>query len=128
MAIDYDVSVRPIRNPQGKTVAFAQLIIDQVIQVDGFKIIDGSNGLFVSAPQHKGKNKEGEDTYFDDVRFLGDKPDGVYKTPLQEEIYELMVKRYQEQSVSNSRGSAASAQAATQGNPMAGNHKLWPVA
>jgi DNA-binding cell septation regulator SpoVG len=31
-----------------------------MIQVDGFKIFDGTNGLFVKAPSHEGKNKEGE--------------------------------------------------------------------
>lgn len=127
MAFDYDINVRPIRNPQGKTVAFAQLIIDGAVQVDGFKIIDGSKGLFVSAPQHKGKDKEGNDTYYDDVRFLGDKPEGVFKTPLQEEIYQAMLDRFHAESASASRGGAAAAQAQSQGNPMAsGGHKLWP--
>lgn len=125
MAFDYDVNVRPIRNPVGKTVAFAQLIIDNQVEIDGFRIIDGSNGMFVAAPNHKGKDKEGNDAYFDDVRFLGDRAEGEYRTPLQDNIYQLMIQRYQETTASNSRGSAAAAQ--SQSNAMAtGGSKLWP--
>ena len=93
MAFDYDVFVRPF-NGTGKTRAFVQLTVNKVLSIDGFKIVEGSNGLFVAAPQHKGKNKEGGDTWYDDVRFLGDKPEGVYRTPFQDEVYKAMIAKY----------------------------------
>lgn len=127
MAFNYDVEVHPF-NSAGKTVAFVKLIIEGVISIDGFKIINGSNGLFVSAPQHKGKGKDeaGNETvaWYDDVRFLGDKPEGKFRTDFQDEIYKTMVERYNQVtagSASDSRGGAAAAQAQVQGN-----QKLWP--
>jgi DNA-binding cell septation regulator SpoVG len=125
MAFNYDVEVHPFNSP-GKTVAFVKLIIEGAISIDGFKIINGSNGLFVSAPQHKGKNKEGGDAWFDDVRFLGDKAEGQFRTPFQDESYRTMIEHYNKVTVgsaSNSRGSAAAAQAQAQGSG-----RLWPQA
>jgi DNA-binding cell septation regulator SpoVG len=71
----YDVKVRKI-NSTSNLKAFVTLVIEGLIEVDGFKIIDGKNGLFVSAPSHKGTvMEEGVkvEKYFDDVRFLGEK-------------------------------------------------------
>ena len=127
MSFSYSVNIRKINNPKGKTMAFCQLDIEGVIQIEGFKIINGANGLFVSAPQHKGTNKDGEVTYYDDVRFPGDRPEGVFRTPIQDEIYKTMVEEYNRQEGSssggnsntggNDRGAAAAAQ--QQG------HNLW---
>jgi len=69
----YRIKVRKINSAKLKGVA--QLIIDDVIEIDGFKIIDGSKGLFVSVPSHKGTIMEDGvkvDKYFDDVRFPGE--------------------------------------------------------
>lgn len=69
----YRIKVRKINSAKLKGVA--QLIIDDVIEIDGFKIIDGSKGLFVSVPSHKGTVMEDGvkvDKYFDDVRFPGE--------------------------------------------------------
>lgn len=72
----YSIKVNKLKNPAGKIVAFAALLIDDVLEVHGFRVINGSKGLFVSPPQHLGKvkNEAGqlEDKYFDDVRFVGD--------------------------------------------------------
>lgn len=69
----YTVKVRKINSPKLKGVA--SLVIDNVMEVDGFKIIDGSKGLFVSVPSHKGSIVEDGvkvEKYFDDVRFPGE--------------------------------------------------------
>jgi DNA-binding cell septation regulator SpoVG len=119
MAFDYDVFVRPF-NSTSKTVAFVQLTINKTISIDGFKIINGKDGLFVSAPNHKGKDKEGNDTWYDDVRFLGDKAEGQFRTPFQDEVYKAMIAKYNRVTNSSGRADAAAAQAAAQ--PAAG---LW---
>ena len=116
MAFDYDVFVRPF-NGTGKTRAFVQLTVNKVLSIDGFKIIEGSNGLFVAAPQHKGKNKEGGDAWYDDVRFLGEKPDGVYRTPFQDEVYKSMIAKYNQLTSNTNRAGAAQAHASTQEQP-----------
>ena len=69
----YRIKVRQINSTKLKGVA--TLIIDDVLEVDGFKIIDGSKGLFVSVPSHKGTIMEDGvkiEKYFDDVRFPGE--------------------------------------------------------
>ena len=71
---NYSFNVRKLNN--GSTLkAFVTLIIDDVLSIDGFKIVNGSKGLFVSAPSHKGTITEGGvqvEKWFDDVRFIGD--------------------------------------------------------
>ena len=69
----YRVKVRKINSPKLKAVA--SLIIDDVLEIDGFKVIEGSKGLFVSVPSHKGTIMEDGvkvEKYFDDVRFPGE--------------------------------------------------------
>lgn len=71
---NYSFNVRRL-NSNSNLKAFVTLIIDDVLTIDGFKIVDGRNGLFVSAPSHKGTVMEDgvqKEKYFDDVRFIGD--------------------------------------------------------
>ena len=73
MGINYEVDVRRINSAKLKGVA--TVTIEGLMQIDGFKIIEGSNGLFVSVPSHKGTIVEDGvkvEKYFDDVRFPTD--------------------------------------------------------
>ena len=98
-----------LKNPIGKIVGFASLIIDEVLEVQGFRIIEGSKGLFVSPPQHKGKGKDDEgnevDTWYDDVRFLGDNSEEISK-----EIKQAILDNYLQKRGQSSRATAAQAQ------------------
>ena len=70
----YDVKVRKI-NSASNLKAFVTLVVEGVLEIDGFKVINGKNGLFVSVPSHKGSVMEdGQkvEKYFDDVRFVGE--------------------------------------------------------
>ena len=49
----YNIQVRKINKPGLKIKAVASIIIDDIMSIDGFKIIEGSKGLFVSVPNHK---------------------------------------------------------------------------
>ena len=42
--------VFPLKETMGKTRAFARVVINEQLQLTGLRIIDGSNGLFVSYP------------------------------------------------------------------------------
>lgn len=42
--------VFPIKEPVGKTVAYARCVLNDQIQLTGIRVIDGMNGLFVSYP------------------------------------------------------------------------------
>jgi DNA-binding cell septation regulator SpoVG len=116
----YSFKIRKL-NTQSKLKAFVSIVIDDVMEVDGFKIIDGSNGLFVSAPSHKGTVMEDGvkvEKYFDDVRFLGDEG-----TAVSNEIKQAIINEYTSGSGSASpapdRAAAAKAQASISTPPKA---------
>lgn len=70
----YDVKVRKI-NSASNLKAFVTLVVEGVLEIDGFKVINGKNGLFVSVPSHKGtvmEDGQKVEKYFDDVRFVGE--------------------------------------------------------
>ena len=120
----YSVRIKKIQNPKGKIVAFASLIIDDVMEIDGFKVINGSNGLFVSAPQHKGKDKDGGDTWYEDVRFVGDSKDAV-----KEEVHKAVIAAFNRSGGSTRAAAAQSQVAANNPAPAApaatGREPLW---
>lgn len=108
----YSVKVRKINKPGLKLKAVATLIVDDIMHLEGFKIIQGSNGLFVTPPSHKGKVIEDGvevEKYFDDIRFIGDQ--GL---DLSREIKETILKEYNNSSSSTSRVASAQAQVKAQ--------------
>jgi len=56
--------VRLSKGPWGKTQAMASVTFDGQFVVTGLKIVEGSNGLFVSMPSYRDKNGEYKDTAF----------------------------------------------------------------
>lgn len=102
---NYTIKTYAVKNPSSKIVAYASLVIEDVFEVTGFKIFNGSNGLFVKPPQHKGKNKEGQDEWYDDARFIGERSKDV-----REEIFQAMVDSYNKYSANSSRSTTASLQ------------------
>ena len=136
----YDVVVRPIQSPKGSLRAYANLIIDEVVEVCGFKVLESRKGdLFVSAPQTKSNKQDenGKDIYYNDVRFLDSKTnEDDWRTPLEDEIFKAILAKYEEVRGQSARGSAASAQASAGGqgssggkpsvpNGAVGNNPLW---
>jgi DNA-binding cell septation regulator SpoVG len=102
----YSISVRPLNNQNSKLKAFVTVTIDDIMDIEGFKIIDGSNGLFVSVPSHKGTVTEdgvSVEKYFDDVRFKGE--DG---TSFAEELKSSIINQYNNRSQSSSNHSNSS--------------------
>ena len=89
----YTVKVNKLQNPLGKIVGFASLVIEDSIEVHGFRIINGAKGLFVSPPQHKGKGTDESgneiEKWYDDVRFVGDNYEQV-----REEIKNSIIEAY----------------------------------
>ncbi len=45
-----NVQVYPIKESLGKTRAFARVVVNDQLQPTGLRVMDGSNGLFVSYP------------------------------------------------------------------------------
>lgn len=97
---NYSFNIRKL-NSGSALKAFVTLVIDDVMSIEGFKIVNGRNGLFVSVPSHKGTvTEEGQqvEKYFDDVRFLGDS--GI---EVGNEIKNAMLDAYNNQNGSSSQ-------------------------
>lgn len=109
---NYAIKVYPIANPKGKQLAFADLTIEDLLTIKGFKVFDGSNGLFAKVPDRKGVDKEGKDTYWPDVSFNETKEGEEKQGPFQKELMNAIVEAYKETTTDNSRGKAAAANAA----------------
>ena len=58
------VKIYPINNPQGSTLAFANVGIENLVAISGIRVVSGKNGLFVDMPQNKDKNGEYHDIAF----------------------------------------------------------------
>ena len=104
---NYTVKVYPIQNPKSKILAYASLLIEGCFEVTGFKVFNGAHGLFVKPPQHKGRNKQGEEEWFDDARFVGETAKEI-----REEVYSTIVSSYN----SNVRNSSQTTTANLQSN------------
>ena len=84
---------------ESKTKAFFDIETDESIIVKGFKLVDGANGLFVSAPSEKGK----DDKYYDRV---------YVPKELKEQLADMAISMYNE-----SKDGAASASGADDSTP-----------
>ena len=113
----YEVKVRQVN--AGKMKGVASLVVDGLLEIEGFKIYEGSKGLFVSNPSHKGKGKDEQgneiEKYYDDVKAVPENGE-----ELLEEIKQEMLKQYsalvnsqqprqQQAAAQNVRGTAAAA-------------------
>jgi stage V sporulation protein G len=67
----------------GKTVAFFDVETEEGLNIKGFTLVEGSNGLFASAPREKGK----DDKYYDRV---------YVPKELKEQLTEMAVAKYNE--------------------------------
>lgn len=107
---NYSVKVRKIQKQGINLKAVAVLTIDNIMEIDAIKVINGSNGLFVSWPSHKGQVVEDGvtvDRWFNDIRFPGDEGKVV-----KDEISEAILKEYSKSDSPTSAQQADTARAA----------------
>ena len=97
---NFSVDVFKLPNPLGKLVGFAKIIIEDALVLDGFKIFDGSKGLFLSPPSREGKDKEGNKSYFDQIIFLTGEDAPAKETAMQikKEFEEAVIAAYNQKS------------------------------
>ena len=77
--------VFPLREPTGKTVALARILLNEQLQLTGLRIVNGVNGLFVSYPN--------------DPSYKGDDYRSIYypvTRELREHIENTLIEKYQE--------------------------------
>ncbi len=91
--MDFSTEIRVVDS--GNLKAYVTLIIDNEIAISGFRILESKSGeLFVAAPSHKGTNGEGKETYYDDVRFIGDREEGAKDSVLGRECKDFILSQY----------------------------------
>lgn len=54
--------MNPIKKADSRTAAFFDIQTDDGIIIKGFRLVNGTNGLFLSAPDEKGKDGKFYDT------------------------------------------------------------------
>ena len=59
-----DVRAYPIAEPKGNTVAFASVTINDMIAINGIRVVEGANGTFAAMPQTKDDKGEYRDIAF----------------------------------------------------------------
>jgi len=62
--VNLSVNVFPIKEPQGGTMAFASVAVDDVV-IRGVRVVDGEKGLFVTMPQSRSEKEQGVIDYHD---------------------------------------------------------------
>ena len=67
------------------TKAFADIIVDNMLVLKGYRVVQGKKELFVSPPQHKGKNGK----FWSDVFIKNDKDGTIRKI-----ITDVILKAY----------------------------------
>ena len=82
-----------------KTAAFFDVETEEGINIKGFTLVEGTNGLFVGVPSAKGK----DDKYYDRV---------YIPKELKEQLTDMAISMYNE-----TKGEAASASAADDSTP-----------
>jgi len=75
------VRIKPLKNNSGsKTVAFFDMQTNDGIVIKGFRIVNGTNGLFVSSPDDKGKDGK----YYESVILPKQMKDELQQIALEE--------------------------------------------
>ncbi|MEJ2504803.1 MAG: septation protein SpoVG family protein [Ignavibacteriaceae bacterium] len=75
------IRINPLKNDSGgKTAAFFDIQTNDGIIIKGFRIVNGANGLFVSAPNDKGKDGK----YYDNVILPTEMKSEVEKQAIEE--------------------------------------------
>jgi len=77
------ISRMNLYNGESKTKAFFDIETSEGIIVKGFKLVEGANGLFASAPSEKGK----DDKYYDQV---------IFPKEMKKELNELALSKFDE--------------------------------
>lgn len=74
------VRLNKLENSSSKTLAFFDIQTSEEIVIKGFRVVSGSNGLFVSAPNEKGKDGK----FYDSVILPREMKDELQRMAVQE--------------------------------------------
>ena len=74
------VRMNQLHNNSSKTLAFFDMQTNDGIIIKGFRLVNGSNGLFISAPDDKGKDGK----YYESVILPKDMKDNLQEQAIEE--------------------------------------------
>jgi stage V sporulation protein G len=63
-SIKLDIRVHPIDKPQGNTLAFANVGIEDLVAINGIRVVNSTKGPFVAMPQSKDRDGNYHDIAF----------------------------------------------------------------
>lgn len=117
---NFSATVNLVQDQSSKLKAYATLVLeldsDTKIAMNGFRVIEGSKGLFVTPPQTKGAKPgdDGKDQWFNNIRFLEPKEEGkeTWRGPVEDLAMKAVLAAYEEAAGNGDRHSAAAAQTA----------------
>lgn len=98
----YDAKVFPLPNElkfgNSTVKARASLIIDEVLEIQNFRVMETNDELWVAMPSVKGNkpDENGKFKYYDEIRFLDPRAEGEKSSPAQREIQEFIKGKYME--------------------------------
>lgn len=110
---NFSVNVYPFNSTKA-TKAFASVIIEDVLEIKGFTVLQNAKGTWVNPPQKLGVDKKTkEEKWWPDVIFHEkediDPENKIYKGPIQQEIEDAIVQKYQQLAGTTTRGASANA-------------------
>lgn len=91
-----NIKVFPTKG-DGNTKAYGRFTVAECFNIN-FSLVESKNGLFVSLPSHKGKDKDGKDKWYKDV-FVED-------TTVLAELNKKLVAAYEQEVGGGSQGSS----------------------
>lgn len=108
-----EVRITPVKSGNGSTKAYASINLDGVFAVNDIRVIEGKKGLFISLPNRKGKDKDGNEKYYD-IAF-------PTTAELRKEISDAVIAKYNETSQSQPQPNTDGAsQPADEDDPFSG--------
>lgn len=124
MSFQFSAKVTTLQNPRGAMRAFATLIVNDVVHINGFRVIEGSKGTFVAAPQKKGSkpDEDGKDIYYDEVRFVEETEEGQFRGPVAEAAFKAILDAY---AAANSTGGGGDGRPERSGDRPKTKTKRW---
>ena len=86
-----NVKIIPSKRTDSKLKAFVDITFDDILTCRGWKVIDGSRGLFVAAPSQK----SGEQ-YYDNILFVGGNKKGSPGDRMRQYVQQEVLKKFGE--------------------------------
>ena len=83
-----EVRIMPVKSGNGATKAYASINLDGVFAVGDIRVVEGKKGLFIAFPNRKGKDKDGNEKYYD-IAF-------PTTAELRKEINDAVIAKYNE--------------------------------